>query len=175
MKRNTVIKQHIAVAICVGMALAVLAGCGGGGRNSTPAAEATARVVPTMPAAQFAAPTTMIRSSSDDEVTGTETMTDTEDIEAEATPEPAAQDEDLARGATIYANRECAECHGAEGEGVEGEGSAIAGTALTEAEFTDLLRTGGEIGPDHLYGPNAISPGGMTALHAWLQSLSPAE
>ena len=35
----------------------------------------------------------------------------------------------------------------------------------------EIARTGRDIGPDHLYGPNAISPGGMSALYAWLQSL----
>ncbi len=112
-------------------------------------------------------------SSGSSTVTETEEITDTA---AAGTPEPGANaGVDLERGARVYANENCAECHGAEGEGVEGKGSAIAGISLSESEFSDLMRTGRGIGPDHLYGPNAISPGGLTALHAWLQSLPPAE
>lgn len=173
MKRNSGTKRQFILSVCAGIALTVLAACGGGtGDGGDTAAAPTERAVPTMPAAQFAAPTTMIRAGGDNTLTDTETMTETAEI---ATPEPDAADVDLTLGETIYANRNCAECHGVEGEGVEGQGSAIAGTTMTEDAFSDLMRTGGEIGPDHLYGPNAISPGGMTALHAWLQSLSSAE
>src|SRR5690606_8344733 len=101
------------------------------------------RVVPTMPAARFAMPTTMITVAPSTAVTET--------AEATATPEPqAGPTVDLARGERLYNDRGCAECHGPAGEGVEGQGAAIAGTPLSEDEFTDLLRTGGGIGPDHL-------------------------
>jgi mono/diheme cytochrome c family protein len=102
----------------------------------------------------FAQPTTLIKQA------------------AEATPTPDAAAVDLSRGERAYTSRGCADCHGAAGEGVEGQGSALAGTALTEEEFTDLLRTGGEgsLGNDHLYGPQAISPSGMKALYAYVKS-----
>jgi mono/diheme cytochrome c family protein len=107
----------------------------------------------------FAQPTTIIKASAAEQE-GT----------AEATPEA-----DLSRGERTYNNRGCAECHGANGEGVESKGSALAGTALTEADFTDLLRTGGEgkLGNDHLYGTQAISPSGMEALYAYIKSFQP--
>jgi mono/diheme cytochrome c family protein len=149
------------------LALALLlGGCGGGsGNEEQGTGGGAARVVPTMPAARFAQPTmvpTVDRSSS---------VTETVAV-ATATPE-AATGPDLARGETVYRNRNCAECHGAAAEGVADKGNALAGTTLSEAEFNDIMRTGaqGRLGPSHNYGPSAISPGGMVALHAWLQSL----
>lgn len=169
MRRRNSRKAYRVTALTAVMALAAalaLAACGGGsapgGAGSAPAR--SERVVPTMPAAQFAMPTSQISAAA-----GT-TVTTTEEV---ATPEPADEaTEDLARGERVYTNRGCAECHGAEGEGVADKGAAVAGTALSEEEFTDLMRTGGDIGPDHLYGPNAISPSGMTAMYAWLKSLA---
>jgi mono/diheme cytochrome c family protein len=84
---------------------------------------------------------------------------------------PAASAADLTRGANAYARNNCAECHGENGEGVAGKGAAIAGITLTEDEFADLLRTGGGLGNTHIFGPSAISPGGMSALYAYVQSL----
>ena len=79
---------------------------------------------------------------------------------------------DLARGATIYADR-CASCHGAEGEGTD-RGGSIAGLTLAQNEFATLLRTGnqGALGTEHIFGPAAISPSGLDALYAFVMSLS---
>ena len=59
-------------------------------------------------------------------------------------------------------------------EGLPDKGSALAGTELTEAEFKDVLRTGGhgELGNEHLYGTSAISESGIGALYVYLQSLA---
>jgi mono/diheme cytochrome c family protein len=143
-----------------------------------------------MPAAQFAQPTTMITVAPSDTVTqsapaeagGAEAVTDTvaatntPTAAAAAPPAPAGGEStaEQARGQELYATRKCGDCHGANAEGVPDKGSAVAGTPLALEEFTDLLRTGGEIGPDHLYGPMTISPSGVSAIHAWLQAL-PAE
>jgi mono/diheme cytochrome c family protein len=149
-----------------------------------------------MPAARFAQPTTMIgvalQSATGDEVEASENDVDADavdsdavdvDAEADAGPDeeesaepvetPSPPGPDLARGATVYQVRGCGDCHGANGEGVPGEGSALVGLTLSESEFTTILRTGGSgrLGPSHLYGPSAISPGGMSALYAWLDSL----
>ncbi|MCC9077024.1 cytochrome c [Litorilinea aerophila] len=147
--------------------LGLLAACGGS--PSAPAAgpgtptESGASAVPTMPAARF---TAVAQTAFTGTVPITATVTATETVASA----------DLERGARIYANRQCGDCHGAQGEGVPGKGSALAGLTLSEEEFTDILRTGGNgsLGPDHLYGPNAISPSGMQALYQWLRSL-PAE
>jgi mono/diheme cytochrome c family protein len=144
----------------------LLAGCGSGGaQGGAGSPSSAAKEVPTMPAARFAMPTTMITVAPSQTVTATV---------AAVTPAPVAPD--LARGEGLYASKGCAECHGAQGEGVAGKGSVVAGTPLDYQAFEDLMRTGasGELGPDHLYGPSAISPSGMAALHAWLQSLPPA-
>lgn len=170
------------------------AGCGGrGGRGAEQSGSGgrSEPAVPTMPAAQFAQPTTMITVAPSDAVTETEPAeaNSSEVASGEAvtesagagsveagTPEPAgaALTAEQARGQELYTTRKCAECHGANAEGVPDKGSALAGTTLTEQEFTDLLRTGGDIGPDHLFGPMTISPSGVTAIHVWLQAL-PAE
>jgi mono/diheme cytochrome c family protein len=100
-------------------------------------------------------------------------------IEVKDTPAgtatPASADEKLiARGKRSYEKLGCGTCHGENGEGLPDKGSALAGTELTEAEFKDILRTGGkgELGNDHLYGTSAISESGLGALYAFLQSLA---
>jgi len=182
--KNTTYPWFWRIALGV-LTVVLLAACGRGGDSD---AAATPRVVPTMPAAQFAMPTSMITPQAATgaasaataavtaEVTGEATAEATGEVAAtetvaEAATPPPAPTVDLTRGATVYTNRGCAECHGDQGQGVADKGSAIAGTPLIEADFTDIMRTGRDIGPDHIYGPSAISPGGMTALHAWLQSL----
>lgn len=177
----------------------LLAGCGGRGGGEAGQGGSGGRTepaVPTMPAAQFAQPTTMITVAPSDvvteaepaeadsgEVASSEAVTESAETgsaetgSADAgTPEPAgaALTAEQARGQELYATRKCAGCHGDGAEGVPDKGSALAGTTLTEQEFTDLLRTGGDIGSDHLFGPMTISPSGVTAIHAWLQAL-PAE
>lgn len=153
--------------------LALVTACGGGPSASTPA-----QPTPTRPSASFAMPTTMI-TPTPAEAAPTVQPTSAATAEAAAASAVAATvpTPDLARGQTVYVNRKCGDCHGEQGEGVPDKGSAIAGTVLSLQEFTEVLRTGGKgtLGNEHIFGAGAISPGGMTALHAWLQSLPPAE
>lgn len=140
-----------------------VAACGGGSSaGDTGAAADVQPVVPTMPPAKFTA-------VAEQAITGTTTVSRT--VALTQTTQVDAQS--LARGAGIYVNRKCGECHGAQGEGMADKGSALAGTKLTLQEFENTLRTGGngKLGPDHLYGQSSISPAGMRTLHAWLQSL----
>jgi mono/diheme cytochrome c family protein len=104
----------------------------------------------------FAQPTTLIKKATS---------------AATATPEAAAN-VDLSRGERTYQTKGCADCHGAQGEGVAGKAEKLAGMSLSEEEFTDTLRTGGEgqLGNSHLYGTQAISPSGMKALYAYVKS-----
>ena len=90
------------------------------------------------------------------------------------TPEPA-QSADLARGERSYTAKGCADCHGAKGAGVEGKGKKLAGITLSEQEFEDVLRTGGQgkLGNSHLFGVQAISPSGMKVLYAYVKSFQP--
>ncbi len=179
---NKLIRRFACVAmVCVAL---LITACGNRNRDegavsSAPVGNAGAAAVPTMPSARFAMPTSMIGAtgSQTTAVEASDGVTETVMTEAEATetPQPSAAPEvDLTRGQTIYANRNCAECHGEQGEGVAEKGSALAATGLGADDFSDVMRTGRGIGPDHIYGPSVISPGGMDAMYAWLQSLPPA-
>ena len=102
-------------------------------------------------------------------------------IQVQVTPEaatstPATADSELTeRGKGIFEKKNCIQCHGAKAEGMQGKGAKLAGTKLTEAEFEDILRTGGKgrLGNDHIFGPSAISPSGIEAVYAFVRSLAP--
>lgn len=138
----------------------LLAACGGGD-SAAPAGEGEEAAsaerrsgVPTMPAANFES------VGAQSAITQTGGITTTGDA-AETGP-------DLALGERVYTNR-CAECHGAQAEG--GSAAALAGLGMDEAAFTDLIRTGGDIGNEHLFGTRAVSENGLAAMYAWLQAL----
>ena len=141
--------------------LALAAGCGpddeqNGSSEDSPAASDSS-AVPTMPAARFDQPTP---------------VTDLKDASEADQQEDEEQDEetpDIATGEFIYGNR-CAECHG-EGAAGTDQASSLVGLTLSEDEFEDLIRTGGELGPDHLFGSTKISPDGLSAVYAYLTSL----
>lgn len=156
-------------SVFVALAIFTLSACGGS------PADSVERVAPTPLSATFAMPTSMItptpaEAAADAAAQPDATATTAAPVAA-TTPTP-----DLARGQTVYVNRKCGDCHGEEGVGIADKGATIAGTTLTLSEFTEILRTGGKgtLGNEHIFGPSAISPAGMSALYAWLQSL-PAE
>ena len=154
----------LAAFLAVLLLLLVPAGCGNrddasassedAAGDSVPAASDRS-IVPTMPAARFDQPTP---------VTDMEeaSKADQEQDEGEVQP-------DLATGELIFNNR-CAECHG-EGAAGTDQASSLAGLALNEGDFEDLIRTGGELGPDHLFGSTKVSPDGLSAVFAYLTSL----
>lgn len=158
---------HRSLSLILVSLLVFLAACRNDAPGDAPAAQrpASSQAVPTMPPAQFTAvaqqvftdtmPAAVAESASD----------------ATATPASTASP-DLSRGATVYANR-CASCHGEQGEGVAGEAQPLTEFELSYSEFDTLLRTGGNgsLGNEHLFGPNMISPSGMQALYAYVQSL----
>lgn len=143
------------IAFCI-----MLSGCGGSSESNTATdgdnSGSTRRgaAVATMPAAQF-------------ESVGAQSRI-TETVVTTVTEEVVEEGPDLALGERVYTNR-CAECHGAQAEG--GSAVALRGTSLPEAEFIDWLRTGGEIGNDHLFGTRVVSENGIGAMYAYLQSL----
>lgn len=139
--------------------LALAAGCGPGDELAEPdSGTASDRsAVPTMPAARFDQPTP---------VTDLEEASEADRQEDE---EEAAEEPDIATGEFVYGNR-CVECHG-EGAAGTDEASSLVGLTLSEDEFEDLIRTGGELGPDHLFGSTKISPDGLRAVYAYLTSL----
>lgn len=139
--------------------LLFVAGCGGGqsadnGEIETSASARRAAAVATMPSANFGS------VGDQSGLTETVTLSDTAPVE-DSGP-------DLALGERVYTNR-CAECHGAQGEG--DSASAVAGLTMEKADFVDLLRTGGDLGPDHLFGTRAVSENGLNAMFAYLQTL----
>lgn len=147
------------LALLLSLIVLVVAACGGGEESAAPAATAVA--VPTMPPARFTAVAEQVAAEKTSVAPKVETL---------ATP---TADASLSRGELVYTNRKCADCHGAAGEGVADKGNPLAGTELSFDDFEDILRTGGngELGPDHLYGPSAISPSGMKNLYAFVSSL----
>ena len=145
---------------------AVAAGCGPGDEETGAGGETTGEetpadddssAVPTMPAARFDQPTP---------VTDLEEASEADRKEDE---EEAAEEPDIASGAFVYGNR-CAECHG-EGAAGSDQASSLVGLTLSEDDFENLIRTGGELGPDHLFGSTKISPDGLKAVYAYLTSL----
>ena len=155
---------HFAVVLAVLLLLTLLAACGNGddagpsddddASSSVPAAS-DRDIVPTMPAARFDQPTP---------VTDMEeaSRADQEEDEGEMGP-------DVATGELIFGNR-CAECHGEGAEGSE-QASSLVGLSMSENSFEDLIRTGGDLGPDHLFGSTKVSPDGLSAVYAYLTSL----
>ncbi len=139
--------------------LALPAGCGRGDEENVSGEEAASdrNVVATMPAARFDQPTP---------------VTDLKDA-SEADKQEDEEDEeeapDIATGKFVYGNR-CVECHGEGASGTD-QASSLVGLTLDEDEFEDLIRTGGELGPDHLFGSTKVSPDGLSSVYAYLTSL----
>ena len=88
---------------------------------------------------------------------------------SEADKQGDEEEPDIAAGEFVYGNR-CVECHGEGAAGTE-QATSLVGLTLSEDEFEDLVRTGGELGPDHLFGSTKISPDGLSAVYAYLTSL----
>lgn len=151
----------VPIAVVLVLLLTLVAGCGpgdeqNGSSEGAPAASETS-AVPTMPAARFDQPTPVTDMQEASEA-------DKQEDEEEGEEEP-----DLASGKFVYGNR-CAECHGEGASGTD-QASSLIGLTLDEDEFEDLIRTGGELGPDHLFGSTKVSPDGLSAVYAYLTSL----
>ncbi len=151
----------VPIAAVLLLLLTLVAGCGPGdeqdGSNEESPAASETSAVPTMPAARFDQPTPVT-----DLKQASETDKQQDDEQDEESP-------DIASGAFVYGNR-CVECHG-EGAAGTDQASSLVGLTLSEDEFEDLIRTGGELGPDHLFGSTKISPDGLSAVYAYLTSL----
>ena len=141
---------HPTVACWLLLGVFLLAGCG---PADTPAELAP---TPTMPVAQF----TPVAGQMNEEK-ALETQSQIEDQETEA-----FNAEDIETGSRVYANR-CAECHGAELEGTD-QGGALTGLDMAQDDFLIFLRTGGELGNSHQFGPAKASNAGIEALYAFL-------
>ena len=139
--------------------LALPAGCGRGDEENVSGEEAASdrNVVPTMPAARF------------DQPTPVKDLQEASEADKQEDEEEDEEEPDIAAGEFVYGNR-CAECHGEGAAGTE-QATSLVGLTLSEDAFEDLIRTGGELGPDHLFGSTKISPDGLSAVYAYLTSL----
>ena len=79
----------------------------------------------------------------------------------------------VTRGQDRYVKLDCGSCHGAKGEGTD-KGSAIAGAPKGEDAFVKFLQTGGNLGNDHLYAGNKLSPTGAHNLYLYVVSVAAA-
>lgn len=148
---------HPTVACWLLLGVFLLVGCG---PTDTPAELAP---TPTMPVAQF----TPVAGQLNEE----KALEAQSQIEDQATEDFNA--EDIKTGSRVYANR-CAECHGAELEGTDQAG-ALTVLDMTQDDFLIFLRTGGDLGNSHQFGPAKASNAGIEDLYAFLITTLGAE
>lgn len=158
---NRITKLHLAFVILL---LLLVAACG----SRPPASEGSEEVTTSSGSSRSSSAVEAMPTASFKSVGEQSNITTTTDVETEAVEEEGP---DLALGERVYGNN-CADCHGAAAEGTPDKGSALAGLAQPYDQFEDLIRTGGDLGPEHLFGTRAVSANGLEAMHAYLQSLS---
>lgn len=175
---RTIDFPRIRLPILLFIVLLLVVACGrnrdAGDASGSQSPSADRLAAPTMPAGQFVAVgeqsvltgtanlTETIPTTQTAQITGTAQITQSGN---------AATTADLTRGETAYIKNKCGDCHGAKGEGVTDKGGPVAGTTIAFAEFDKVLRTGGGLGNTHIFGRSAVSPSGMEALYAYVQSL----
>ena len=142
----------------------IAAACGGrsSGSSSSDLAAAATPTMPAIPTQNFVAVGQLTVVTDTNTVTGTTATTQTTN---------AGSDANLKRGETAYTKNKCGDCHGAQGEGVTDKGGPVAGTTISFEDFDKALRTGSGLGNTHIFGRSAVSPSGMEALYAYVQSL----
>lgn len=147
-------------------ALLIFTACGKSGSGSSSGGDSS-QAIPT--------PTQIVVSSGFQAVGELTVITETKGItetNAVTTESTASANVDLSVGERAYTKNKCGDCHGAKGEGVADKGKAVAGTTLSFEDFDKVLRTGGGLGNTHIFGRSAVSPSGMEALYAYVQSFS---
>ncbi len=174
MFKHATLTPKFAIILMLLICLVVFAACGGsstgsagnsgGDNNASAASDTNAPAIPTMPI-----PKENFKAHAENQITNTTSI---------SSPQPASQTQatttttTASSGNRSYTKNKCADCHGDKGEVVAGKTTkAIGGTTLTADQFDQFLRTGGGLGDTHIFGPGAISPGGMQALYAYVKSL----
>lgn len=117
-------------------------------------------------------PTPTILTASFDQATSVIDVEAAHEAQAQATL-TAASTENIALGERIYGNL-CAQCHGDSLQGTD-QGSALTDFALTAADLEVLLRTGGGLGNQHLFGTSKVSSTGISALFQYLEAAARPE
>ena len=141
---------HPTVACWLLLGVFLLVGCG------PPETPAELAPTPTMPVAQFTPVAGQLNEEKALEAQSQIEDQETQDFNAE----------DIETGSRVYANR-CAECHGAELEGTDQAG-ALTALDMTQNDFLIFLRTGGDLGNSHQFGPAMASNAGIEDLYAFL-------
>lgn len=154
--------RSVLIMLVLVVSVLMMAACGRSESSDTTSASA-APPTPTRPFGQFTA------VGEQSILTGTTSVTETAETTQTAQTDAAAPD--LTRGEAAYVKNKCGDCHGASGEGVADKGKALTTVELTLEDFDNVLRTGGGLGNEHIFGRSAISPSGMEALYAYVQSL----
>ena len=170
--------SKFAIILIVIVCTVVFAACGGnnssassgsGDNAAASSSDNNAPAIPTMPI-----PKENFKAHAENQITQTISLSSTQTAsQTQATTTTASTSaDDLARGSRSYTKNKCADCHGDKGEVIAGKTTkAIGGTTLAEDQFDQFLRTGGGLGDTHIFGPGAISPGGMQALYEYVKSL----
>jgi mono/diheme cytochrome c family protein len=78
------------------------------------------------------------------------------------------------RGRGRYEALQCAECHGENGEGND-QGPSLITSTMEEDAFISLMRSGGEMGPEHQFSTNVLSESGGRNLYQYLLSIRQSE
>ena len=181
MFKHATLTPKFAIILMLIVCTVVFAACGGnsnstgsgsGDNAAAASSDNSAPAVPTMPI-----PKENFKAHAENQITQTISVSSTQPASqtqaaTTTTTTTSASADDLARGSRSYAKNKCADCHGDKGEVVAGKTTkAIGGTTLAEDQFDQFLRTGGGLGDTHIFGPSAISPGGMQALYEYVKSL----
>ncbi len=133
----------------------ILAACGGEDRDS--ASQPTA-----FPTFAFSAPTEAPQVATG----AARSMTET----AVAAESGALDLAAVERGLGRYEVLECGSCHGAAGEGTD-DGMSLLEYEASQDAFVDFMRSGGDLGNDHLYGAERLSNSGIAHLYQYVRSL----
>jgi mono/diheme cytochrome c family protein len=106
--------------------------------------------------------------------------TDAPSVQTAAAATAAAQNpgglnpEVVERGRGRYEALQCAECHGENGEGND-QGPSLLTSTMSEDDFISLMRSGGEMGPEHQFSTNVLSASGGVNLYQYLLSIRQSE
>lgn len=154
-------KKRPTFSLCVSCILLLIAACDAGGPQET----ATPTITPTgFPTFAFSQPTEA------PQVATVAAATAAAATEIAGRGELLLDPEMVERGLGRYVALECATCHGETGEGTD-DGSSLVGYSASQSEFIDFMRTGGEMGNDHRFPAERLSPSGIENLYQYLRSL----
>ena len=158
-KGEKMLKSHLYPLLALLAPLFLIAACSSG----EPAATATPTVTPTaFPTFAFVQYTTVPEvAAAATEAAATAAVSDNEFV---------LDEEKAGYGLGRWEALECGSCHGETGEGTDDGGPLLEYNADEDA-FIDFMRTGGDLGVDHLYPAERLSNSGISNLYHYVRSL----